>query len=167
MKARIKDLTISLKGEQVLSLTLSKGEDFTSQFNELSDKDLDINVKRYYDKRSLRANRYCWSLINKLAGKLRTSNEELYKELLIRYGQTDIIELNNGIDATRYFEYVRELERGENFTTYIVAVGSSKYNSSEMTRFIEGVIEECKEQGIPTETPDEIARMVSLINTGG
>ena len=161
MKARIKDLTISLKGEQVLSLTLSKGEDFTSQFNELSDKDLDINVKRYYDKRSLRANRYCWSLINKLAGTLRTSNE-LYKELLIRYGQTDIIELNNGIDATRYFEYVRELERGETFTTYIVAVGSSKYNSSEMARFIDGVISECKEQGIQTETPDEIAKMVSL-----
>lgn len=162
MKAKIKDLTISLTGEQVLSLTLSKGEDFKAQFNELYEKDLDVAIKRYYDKRSLRANRYCWSLINQLAGKLRTSNEELYHELLIKYGQSDIIELAPNVEAHRYFEYHKELERTEHSVTYLVAVGSSKYNSSEMARFIDGVISECKEQGIQTETPDEIAKMVSL-----
>lgn len=93
MKAKIKDLTISLKGEQVLTLTLSKGEDFRSQFDELNERELDVTIKRYYDKRSLRANRYCWSLINQLASKLRTSNEELYHDLLVKYGQSDIIGL--------------------------------------------------------------------------
>lgn len=162
MKAKIKDLTISLKGEQVLSLTLSKGEDFRSQFDELNERELDVTIKRYYDKRSLRANRYCWSLINQLASKLRTSNEELYHDLLVKYGQSDIIELALNVDAHRYFEYCKELERTDREVTYLVAVGSSKYNSSEMARFIDGIVSECKKQGIQTETPDEIAKMVSL-----
>ena len=162
MRATLKDLTISRTGEQVLTLTLLKGEDFTSQFDELVSKELEVTVKRYYEKRSLRANRYCWSLINQLANKLRSSTDEVYKTMLIRYGQSDIVELDVSVDASRYFEYVVELERNGNTATYIVAVGSSKYNTAEMTAFINGVISECKEQGIQTETPEEIAKMVSL-----
>lgn len=29
--------------------------------------------------------------------------------------------------------------------------------------FIKGIVEECRELGIETETPDEIARMISLM----
>ena len=162
MKARFKDLTISRQGEQVLTLALSKGEDATTLFDDLFEKDLDISIKRYYDKRSLRANRYAWQLINQLAGKMRTSNEEMYIELLLKYGQVDIFEFSSKVDVSRYFDYWQERERKGDTITYLVAIGSSKYNTSEMARFIDGIVSECKEQGIPTETPDEIARMVSL-----
>ena len=162
MKARFKDLTISRQGEQVLTLALTKGEDATTLFDDLFEKDLDISIKRYYDKRSLRANRYAWLLSNQLASKMRTSNDEMHLNLLMRYGQTDIIELRKDIDPSRYFEYYILRSEGEQFNEYLVAVGSRHYNTSEMARFIDGIVSECKEQGIPTETPDEIARMVSL-----
>ncbi len=162
MRATIKDLTLSRGGGQILTLSLDKGEDFSSQFDELIDKELDVTIKRYYDKRSLKANRYCWALINELATVLRTSSYEVYWEMLIRYGQSDIIELLDGIDVSRYFKHYKELERSGNKITYIVAVGSSEYNSSEMSRFIDGIVSECKEVNIATETPDEIAKMVSL-----
>lgn len=37
--------------------------------------------------------------------------------------------------------------------------GSSLYNTKEMSLLIDGVVRECKELGIETETPDEIERM--------
>jgi hypothetical protein len=162
MKARLKDLTISRQGEQVLTLALSKGEDATTLFDNLIEKQIDVTIKQYYDKRSLRANRYAWLLSNQLASKMRTSNDEMHFNLLLRYGQTDIIELRKDIDPSRYFEYYRLRNEGELFNEYLVAVGSRHYNTSEMARFIDGIVSECKEQGIPTETPEEIAKMVSL-----
>ena len=162
MKARFKDLTISRQGEQVLTLALSKGEDATTLFDDLLEKDLDVTIKQFYDKRSLRANRYAWLLSNQLASKMRTSNDEMHLSLLMRYGQTDIIELRKDIDPSRYFEYYILRREGVQFNEYLVAVGSRHYNTSEMARFIDGIVSECKEQGIQTETPEEIARMVSL-----
>lgn len=162
MKARFKDLTISRQGEQVITLALSKGEDATTLFDTLFEKPLDVTIKQFYDKRSLRANRYAWQLINQLAGKMRTSNDEMYIQLLLRYGQTDRLQLHKNVDVSRYFDYYKASEQNGDYITYTVAVGSSKYNSSEMARFIDGIVSECKEQGIQTETPEEIARMVSL-----
>ena len=37
-------------------------------------------------------------------------------------------------------------------------VGSSKYNTKEMASFIDGIITECKELDIDTDTPEQIAR---------
>lgn len=37
--------------------------------------------------------------------------------------------------------------------------GSSKYDTAEMARFIDGIVQECEELGIETESPDELARM--------
>lgn len=37
--------------------------------------------------------------------------------------------------------------------------GSSEYDTKQMSRLIDLIIDECKEQGIETLTPDEIARM--------
>ena len=162
MIARIKDLTISLSGEQILSLTLHKGEDARTLYDNLNGKDLDVNLKKYYPKRSTNANRYCWKLINEIAGVLKTSNEDVYLDMLIMYGQTDVIQLKKDIDVSRYVDHYRLIEGDFDTNTYLVAIGSSKYNSSEMHRLIEGIVYEAKNLGIATETPNEIARMVSL-----
>lgn len=162
MKARIKDLTISLKGEQILTFALCKGEDARQLYDNLQDKELELTIKKYYPKRSLQANRYCWKLITEIASILRATNEEIYLDMLIKYGQTDIIQLAKGIDVSRYVDHYRLLETDFDTNTYLIAIGSSKYNSSEMSRLIDGIVDDAKSLGIQTETPNEIARMVSL-----
>ena len=37
--------------------------------------------------------------------------------------------------------------------------GSSEYNTAEMSRFIDRIVEEAQELGIETATPDELERM--------
>ena len=48
---------------------------------------------------------------------------------------------------------------GKKFLHYMVYIGSSKYNTKEMSVFISGIVEEAKDLGIETLTPDEIARL--------
>ena len=162
MRARIKDLTISLKGEQNLTFTLLKGEDARQLFDNLNEKELELTIKKYYPKRSLQANRYCWKLIGEIAKAIRTTNEEVYIQMLIDYGQTDLLRIKKSVDISRYVDYYKLLESDNETNTYLIAIGSSKYNSSEMHRLIEGVVDTAKSLDIEVLTPDEIANMTSL-----
>lgn len=44
--------------------------------------------------------------------------------------------------------------------------GSSTYDTAQMSRLINIIVEECKAQGIETRTPDEISKLVSLWGDG-
>lgn len=45
----------------------------------------------------------------------------------------------------------------ENLVLYY---GSSEYDSRQMSRLIDMIVQDCKACGIPTATPEEIARMM-------
>lgn len=62
--------------------------------------------------------------------------------------------------SVKYCEDFGEAElNGKKFTHIRVYAGSSTYDSREFSIFIDGVIDECKELGIETMTPDEIERL--------
>lgn len=46
------------------------------------------------------------------------------------------------------------------YRTYLMLRGSHTYDTKEMSVLINGLVEECKEQGIETLTPDELRRMM-------
>ena len=162
LRANLKDLTISLKGEQIITFALQRGQDARDLFDNLNDKELEVIVDKFFPKRSLQANRYCWKLIGEIAYITGKSTYDVYLDMLCDYGQSDIIEVSNKVDVSKYFKHYRELEKCDNKTTYIVIEGSSQYNSAEMHRLIDGIVQEAKNLGIQTETPEEIAKMVSL-----
>lgn len=45
------------------------------------------------------------------------------------------------------------------YRVYLLLRGSHTYNTQEMSRLIDGTIQDAKEQGIETATPDELRRM--------
>jgi hypothetical protein len=65
------------------------------------------------------------------------------------------------LNALKYYEQHEKLYT-ETEKYYRFWVGSSAYNTEEMTIFVDGVISEAKEMGIETLTPDELAEMRSL-----
>ena len=130
----------------------------------LNQNDTDLfDIKKANKKRSLTQNAYCWVLINELGNVLRKSKEEIYLEILKDYGQSITISIDSSVDATRYFKYYEEIgegiANGKKFKHYKVYLGSSTYDSKEMAILIDGVIQECKQQGIETLTPQQIAEM--------
>ena len=130
-----------------------------------------IDIKQFRPKRSLSANAYAWVLIHKLAEKLKLDSVEVYKLFIKELGIYKPIEIRN--DAVNTFIkawsmhglgwIAEEVDSGQDgFTIVNAYYGSSTYNTKQMTRLIENIVNECKLEGIETKTPDEIAKMVSL-----
>ena len=63
-----------------------------SQWLWVQDREQLFEIKEYKKKRSLNANSYCWVLLQKLADKLNTTKEELYRNSIV-------CEINGSISA--------------------------------------------------------------------
>lgn len=141
--------------------------------DDLRDGYLSVEVKRYREKRSLDANAYAWVLLGKMADKLTQmgtpiSKDELYEQELRKYGQGAVIKLSptspvKPDDLLRGFRIWEAHEKmySELNRYYRVWVGSSHYNTEEMSVFIDGIIEDAKELGIETLPPAELERMLA------
>ena len=132
------------------------------------DREKLFEIKPYRQKRSLNANAYAWVLINEMANRLRTSKDEVYQEMLKRYGQSKVISVLSEIDISRFVKYYEEIGKGhvegKEFTHYRCYIGSSEYNSREMAILIDGIISEAEALGIETLPTTAIERMKALWN---
>lgn len=139
---------------------------------ELEGKDLRIRIAKATKHRSLDANAYFHVLCDKLRMKLGISMAHMKNILITSYGQIEYIDDQALIYKTNApMEYIQELEEahmkflkvGEDGAYwYKVYRGSHTYNSEEMNLLLSGTIQEAKDQGIQTETPEEIRRMEEL-----
>ena len=127
------------------------------------DEEKKFEVQECKGKRSLSQNSYCWLLINKIANILRLSKEEIYLQMLEDYGQSILIPVKKGEKPNGYFKYYKyetsSILNGKEADWYKIYKGSSEFDSKEMTILIDGIIQECKQLGIETLTPDEILKL--------
>lgn len=127
------------------------------------DEEKKFEVQECKGKRSLSQNSYCWLLINKIANILRLSKEEIYLQMLEDYGQSILIPVQKGEKPNGYFKYYKyetsSILNGKEADWYKIYKGSSEFDSKEMTILIDGIIQECKQLGIETLTPDEISKL--------
>lgn len=153
-----------------LNLEINERSEFVALVDELADKEkLSIEIKPYRERRSLDANAYFWVLCDKLAEKLNKGKSELYRELIREIGGVSdtVCMINSAVERfcsnwqakglgwqTEAVE--SKLEGCTNVTVYF---GSSTFDKAQMGRLLDLTIQECQEQGIPTETPDQIAEM--------
>ena len=130
-------------------------------FNQEEDKIFEI--EEYKEKRRLNANNYAWKLITEIGNKVNMSKEEVYLKMLIDYGQSEMVSVLSSIDVKGFFKYYTEFGKSKlnnkSFTHYKVYKGTSEYNTKEMSIFIDGVVQEAKQLGIETRTPEEIEKL--------
>jgi hypothetical protein len=166
--ATINSMARGMGGE--LLLTLSLAPNHIEELTRIKDEKLSVKIDKHRNRRSTNANAYAWLLINKIAEIMRLSKDEVYQLMLKRYGQGSVI----SVLTERVDDVERELDycevhgygkvNGRDFTHLRFWVGSSKYNSKEMSIFIDGIVEEARELGIETLTPDELSRMLGEWN---
>lgn len=128
------------------------------------DREQLFEIKEYKKKRSLNANSYCWVLLQKLADKLNTTKEELYRKYIKEKGIFRTITIDN--QAVSTFIHLWEekglgwicevLSKGETTTELMAYYGTSSYNTSQMAHYVDYIVEECKLQGIETMTQEEL-----------
>ena len=159
-------------------LTLQVPESLKSQVQEFilgiknsqEEKVYKAKIEPYRKKRSLDANGYMWVLLREMAEKLKTTDKEIYREMIRRVGQVTILPVKD--EAIETFVKRWELN-GEGWQVDVIGAckntegysnlrcyyGSSVYDTKEFSVLLDEVIAEAKELGIDTATPDEIERM--------
>ena len=123
------------------------------------DKDLDVTIKLYKEKRSLNSNAYFHVLVEKIAGVLKVTHTEVHNQLIADYGYQDQdippIIIDDRVDWKRLDSlhlrpttHTRMMDNGQLYRVYLVMRGSHTYNTSEMSKLIDGTVQEAKELGI-------------------
>lgn len=174
-------LRIDFETRRIELTVQSETDDIGDEWEKLRKAErLVFQVKPFRRKRSLDANAYYWQLITKLAAVLKLSKPHLHNLMLRRYGQPEVIEgkmvylvLPDTDDGSRTADEaetyhikptseVKYAADGTGWRTYIMLRGSSTYDTKEMSHLIDGIVSECREQGIETMPPDEINRMMEM-----
>lgn len=122
-----------------------------------------FEIKEYKEKRSLNANNYAWHLIGEIANILRKSKDEVYLQMLKDYGQREMVSILSTINIKGFFKYYEKagtsVLNGKEFTHYYIFKGTSEYDTKEMSIFIDGVVQEAEQLGIPTKTPTQLEEL--------
>ena len=133
------------------------------------DKEYKLEVKEYKLKRSLNANSYAWVLLDKLAAKLRMAKTDIYRSYIKEIGGNSYLVCctDNAVNdlcedwQAKGLGWLTDLETSkiEGCTNVRLYYGSSQYDTAQMSRLIELIVADCKENGIETLTPEELDRM--------
>lgn len=137
-----------------------------------NDGKLNIELKKYRRKRSLDANAYFWKLLTELCELAEIDTVEEYKRRIKELGIFRQFKIEK--DNIKTFEKMWTAQGIAWFceiadTTYIentefkiinAYYGSSSYNSKQMARLIDGVVQDCKIYGIETKPQKEIESLL-------
>lgn len=130
------------------------------------DKDTvyDVKIDKHREKRSLNANAYLWKLVTEIGDILNKSKEEVYLQMLIDYGQSEMVSILSEIDVKGYFKYYKlagtSILNGKEFNHYKIYKGSSEYDTKEMSILLNGVVQEAKNLGIKTKEDYELEKLI-------
>lgn len=167
MDIRKADLRLNVDGSVELLLTVQGDKGYLSELvKRVNEKPHTVEIEPLKRKRSLDANAYLWVLMGKMAEVLKTSKDEIYLEMLARYGVfTHIVVKPNMVDKVKAeWKLVRELGEvtvnGKAGTQLQCFFGSSTYDSREFSHLLDGVISEAKDLGIDTVSQSEADRMI-------
>ena len=129
---------------------------------------LNIEMKKWYKKRSLDANAYCWVLCNNIANELSkngiTTKEEIYRDAILQVGSFEpfIVQEKTFEKFKRIWEkqglgfLVQEVSRQGKCVKVNCYYGSSTYDSKEMSLLIEILIQLAKSLNLETKSQNEI-----------
>lgn len=138
----------------------------------LADKLYSIEIKLHREKRSPDSNSYMWTICDKIAKSMhdgRTKKEDIYRHAIRDVGEWEDKPIANE-DVEKHIAmwgkigdgWFSEERRDSKLVGHKVVrdyYGSHIYDTASMSRLIDYIVEEAKELGIETDTPDEIARV--------
>ena len=167
MKGRLLDLSVGLNRKQ--RLTLEIDGDFRQEFDNLHEADLDIEIKKYRQKRSLDANAYAWVLIDKIAKVMRIEKKQVYQEAIRNIGgvsetvcvQAAAVDRLCSSWAAHGLGWQADVmpSKLEGCSNVVLYFGSSTYDTRQMSALIDQLVQDAKALGIEILPPNELSRL--------
>ena len=174
LTGRIQNIAISYATGKPL-LTIEAYEDRNTLqgiYDELKAADkLTIKIGKYAKKRSLDANAYCWVLISRLAEKLSIPKTDIYRNAIREIGgNSDTVCVQDKAVKTLCDGWQRNgigwltettPSKLDGCTNVVLYYGSSTYDSLQMSRLINQIVDECRQLGIETKSKEELDSLLS------
>jgi hypothetical protein len=144
-------------------------------YDKLKDSVIDLTIDKWSDKRSLQANAYFHVLANEIAKATKSSMDDVKKLLVLQYGtpargsdgKYAAVKVPKNTELDKFYKYYRHIGTDENgLDMYILYKRTSDLNKDEMSRLIDGTVDEAKALNIETLPPDELARMMNRYKEG-
>lgn len=172
-------VSFTAKGNPIITLELNERIPAMKMVDELHDEKLSIKICKHDKKRSLNANSYYWLLLGRLSKALKISSSFCHNLMLRRYGAIeefdgqavywvipDTDEASRKADEAETYHIkptseVREGKDGQMYRTYVLLKGSHSYTREEFRVLLEGLLNECRLQGIETKCKEEIDSLLS------
>jgi len=132
------------------------------------DKQYDVKISEHRNKRSLDANAYFWLLVGKLAAKIGVTPLEIYRQYIPDVADNyTIVPVRADLIADwdrvwcsghlgRLTEDLGPCRNIEGYHNIISYYSSSDYDTVQMARLIDLVVQDCKNNDIETMTPDQL-----------
>lgn len=169
MIGKLKDLLRLQGGEWIVSFVTR--EDPGTMFDELKEVPVKVEIKKASRHRSLSANNYAWVLIDKIAEKTGISVSEVYQNAIREIGGVSDY---YGMKECAYESFCELWTKGHLGRQVEIIPGSAKpgwinvrawkgssdFDSAQMARLIDILIQEAEQQGIATVPDSEVERMV-------
>ncbi len=136
-------------------------------------KKLTITIKKFFKKRSLDANSYCWVLCDNIAKELCKDGQVVTKETVYKDAITQMGTFEPMLTQEKTFDnfkriwekqglgfVVQEVSRKDKCIKAYCYYGSSTYNSKEMSLLIQALVELAKSLEIETKPKAEIESLL-------
>ncbi len=168
MKCRLSEPTRNRDGSFTLPLT-GIMEDVYALYDALQGMECEATVRQHRSRRSLTANAYAWTLIHQIAEQQGISEADYYRRIIRESGiRADTVcirregaeSLINAWMANGTGWLAERLEsKLDGCINIRLFYGSSTFDSSEMARFIDIIVQDVESIGIHTVTDNELSRM--------
>lgn len=161
------DLTI------LFNIALTDGEEAERFIEGIEEGDYKLSASRHRQKRSLNANNFLWAMCEQISQKLRTTRTEIYRQAIREVGvYTDMAVVTKDLaEVVRVWESNGIGWFTEQFDSTLPKCkrvrfyhGSSLYDTKQMSRLIDYIVEEAHGLGIETETEENIRLMMEHWN---
>ena len=170
MIGKLKELMRLAGGEWLVSFTTR--DDPCTMFDDLKDVAIRVDIKKANKHRSLSANNFAWALIDQIAEVTGKTVTEVYQNAIREIGG---ISDYYGMKEQAYESFCEIWTKGHLGRQVEIIPGSAKpgwinvrawkgssdFDSAQMARLIDSLIQDAENLGIPTIADEEIERMVN------
>ena len=176
LTGRFTNISISYAtGKPLVTLEVDDNpETLFNHYEELkAAESLSIKIGKFRKKRSLDANAYFHVLVNKIATAVKSSDDEVKKNLVCSYGTLAKDDDGNLIGATipagmsldAFYPYTRNYKTvyvgGKECNCFLFYKRTRDMDSKEFSRLLEGTISEAKNLGIETLSKEEVSSILA------
>ena len=132
------------------------------------DKEKTFELIEKKEKRSRNANSYCWELLGKIAElnnipvnavyRSYIKDLSIFKQIKINKEATDTFITSWSMHGIGWI--AEKVDEDGDFDLINAYYGSSSYNSKQMSRFVDNIVQDCKSIGIQTLEDLELERLI-------